>query len=891
MDADRWRRLSQLFHEASSAEAEAREEIVRRAAIDDAELGEELAALLEADGAADDSLKQVLGDAARELEGDPTGRLIGPYRVVREEGRGGMGRVFLCERADGHFDQIVAVKVLHGDFASDVVRERFRQERQILARLQHPNIAALLDGGLTDDGQPYFALEHVDGQPIDEYADGHELDVEARLDLFRDVCRALVYAHANLVVHRDLKPDNILVTAEGRVKLLDFGIAKVLADDEEAAPRTRTAMWALTPSYASPEQVRGEPVGTASDVYSLGVILYELLTGVRPYEIDGRSPTAVEQAVCASEPERPSTRVARDATQTPESAEAVGRKRASDPARLRRRLSGDLDVICMKALRKEPERRYASVDALLDDVTRHLEGRTVHARPATLGYRLGKAVRRNRWAVGAAAAVLLTSSTLVAFYTARLADERDAAQLEARKAREVAEFLQGLFEISDPDESRGETITARELLDAGAREVDEGLAGQPAVQATMLRVIGEVYATLGLPREAEPLLSRALELNRELYGPDHFETAMSQLSLASATQDLGSIEEAGPLFREAVASLERAVGPEDPTVAEAVEQLAYWLETDGQLERAEDEYRRALAQLRLTAAPTDPRVISLMGRLGNLLRQIGDDEAAESILRETLAAEKELYGERHTSVASTMRQLASVLRDQDRFEEAEAMYEEVLDIRRELHGPVHPEVAVAMNSYAIMLSRMGESDRAIATYEAFVDMLEQIHPGAHPDVAAAHHNVGMELGSVGRLEEAIGHFRRSIEIQEVVFRPDHPNLAFPRVGLAGVYRELGRAEDAEALLREALALREAGLPEGHRHTAEARSDLAAVLMDQGRWAEAEPLLLAAYDALVEGEGPEAGRTRTARERLLRLYEATGNAAGMGRLVEGGGPGA
>lgn len=877
MESDRWRELSRLFHEASTADPEERDAILDRAEERDSDLAAEVREMLDVEASADDELKQWVGDAAVDMDDALAGRRIGPYRVVREQGRGGMGRVFLCERDDGHFDQIVAVKVLQHTLTGETVLERFRQERQILARLQHPNIARLLDGGVTHDGQPYFALEYVDGEPIDRYCDEHGLGVEARLRLFQDVCRALVYAHGNLVVHRDLKPDNILVTPEGRAKLLDFGIAKVLEEDDGGPLLTRTAMWALTPAYASPEQVRGEPAGTSTDVYSLGVVLYELLTGVRPYEIDARSPTAVERVICATEPDRPSTRVAKDTSATPDTARAIGRQRSTDPERLRRRLAGDLDVICMKALRKEPGERYGSVDALLDDIARHLDGRTVRARPATLGYRVSKAVRRNRWAFGTAAGVIVTMSSLVGFYTVRLAEERDAARIEAAKAQEVASFLQGLFEISDPDESRGETITARELLDAGAREVNDGLQTQPEVQATMLRVIGEVYMTLGLSREARPLLERALALHGELYGPDSPEAAFTRLSLASTRQDLGDIDEAGPLFRDAVASLERSLPPDDPILADAVEQLAYWLETDGDYEGAEARYRQALLRLRTSATAPDERIASLLARLGNLLRQTDDEEAAEPLLREALALQRAVHGDRHSDVASTMRQLASLLRDQDRFDEAEPLYQDVLSIRREVLGPVHPEVAGALNSYAIMLSRMGETDRAIAAYEEFAEMLDQIHDGGpHPDVAVAHHNVATELTGAGRADEAVDHFLRSLEVQDLVYRDGHPNRAFPRVGLAAAYRELGRPVEAEALLREALDIRRTALPEGHRHIGEALSDLGAALMDQGRHAEAEPLLVEAYDMLLAGQGPEAGRTRTARDRLARLRAQDGS---------------
>ena len=869
MDQDRWKRVSRIFDVAHALGDAEREAFVREACAGDEAMLAEVLGLLDADEGAlsrlEGSLASVAADVSRW-----EGRRIGPYRVVRETGSGGMGRVFVAERADGEFEQVVALKVVRSGLASDLLLERFRQERQILARLQHPNIARLLDGGVTEEGDPFFALEYVEGESIDAYCDRNRLSIEARLRLFQDVCRAVAYAHQNLIVHRDLKPDNILATADGQVRLLDFGIAKVLAEGADSG--TGTVLLAMTPTYASPEQVRGEPVGTTTDVYSLGVILYELLTGEPPYVVQGRSPTEVERVVCGVEPERPSTRVGRAAATALDRAGEIGSARGIDADRLRRRLAGDLDVICLKALRKEPEHRYRSVEALLEDVSRHLDGLPVVARPATLGYRLGKGVRRHRWAVGAAAAVVITTSSLVAFYTARLADERDRAQVEAVRAGAVADFLQSLFEVSDPSESLGETITARELLDDGAARIEKGLADQPAVQATMLRVVGEVYISLGLSDRARPLLERALALATEVHGDTHEEVAAAQLALAQAVQYGGDIAAAGPIFREALATYRRVYGDEDPTFAEAAELYGYWLESDGQYEAAEAQYREALAHLRRTVPPGDERLVSAAASLGNLLRQIDRLEESEALLREALAGETALYGERHPTTLSTARELAALLRDQRRYAASDSLYRRVLEIRREILGPRHPEVANTLNSYAILLDRMGEEERSLEAQREFLSILDEIHDEPHPDVAAAHSNLALSLHDAGALDEAVEHFRRSLEVQDVVLRRDHPNRAFPLSGLAAVYREQGRPDEAEPLLREALALRRAALDSGHRYIGESLSDLGAVLTDQGRHAEAESLLLEAYRILVAAEGTDATRTRTASRRLAVLYD-------------------
>lgn len=895
MDSDRWKKLSQVFAGSLEREAADRAAYLDEVCGDDPDLRQEVERMLAADvesvgRIADEALTTTLGAEAWE------GRTVGHYRIVREHARGGMGRVFLAERSDGSFDHKVALKILQSALASDTLLSRFRQERQILARLQHENIATLLDGGVTEDGQPWFAMEFVEGVPLDDYCDEHRLTIEERLGLFRDVCRALVYAHGSLVVHRDLKPDNILTDAEGRVRLLDFGIAKLIAEDDDTPQREGTAMLALTPAYASPEQVRGEPVGTATDVYSLGVILYELLTGSRPYELPSRVPTEVERVVCSVDPARPSTRitsgrsgdsnaraVGSGVSKDDSAPSSVGARdhdaawyRRTDPKKLRRRLSGDLDVICLKALRKEAEHRYATVQELLEDIDRHLEGRPVRARPATLGYRFGKSVRRNRWAWGSAAALILTSGSLVGFYTNRLTEERDRARIEAEKAGEVADFLQGLFEVADPEESLGRTITARELLDAGADRIDQGLASQPEVQATMLRVIGEVYASLGLRDQAVDLLGRAVALNREVLGAEDEEYAMSLVSLATSLQDTGDMDGAEQSFLEAIRVLEAALAPNDPATGEAIRHYAYWLETDGRFEEAIEEYERALETMRQSTEAEDSRLVSLLGAYGNLLRQL-DDERAETILREVLEARRASLGPKHPDVASSARTLASLLRDEGRYEESEALYLEALDIRREIYGPDHAEVAGVLNSYATMLSRKGDEVGASRIYRDFVRTMEAVHKGPHPDLAAGYHNLATTLRALGEPAEAEEFFFKSLAVQDEVLRENHPNRAFSRVGLASLYRDLERYDEAEVLLREALAIRRAGLPAGHRHIGEALSNLGATLMDQGRFEEAEPYLAEALDVLMEAEGPDAGRTRSARNRLGRLYEETDRA--------------
>jgi serine/threonine-protein kinase len=838
LDTARWSRVREIFDAAIGLAPDQRAAYLAETCGDDTALLEEVRGLIAADERAADRLGHAVRDAAAvALESSESaqlpmeGRRVGPWRLVRELGHGGMGAVYLAERVDGAFTQQVALKLIRRGFDSGTLHDRFHAERRILARLQHPSIARLVDGGVTPDGQPWYAMELVEGDPIDRYCAAQKLDIDARLKLFAEVCRAVMYAHSCLVVHRDLKPDHVLVTQRGEVRLLDFGIAKLLDDSDDGAEQTRTGMRLMTPGYASPEQVRGERVGTTSDIYSLGVILYELLTGERPYDLQGKSIVEVERIVSQTQPERPSTRV-------------------SDTGKLRRALRGDLDVICLKALRKEPERRYGSVEALLEDITRHLDGRPVLARPDTVGYRFRKFVQRNRIgvAVASVAAVLLVSTTVV--YLRSLATERDLARSEAAKAEEVSAFLQRLFEVADPTENRGATITARELLDAGAQRVEEELASQPEVQAVMMRLIGNVYASIGLTKKAQPLLEGALARHRALYGPRHEETILSMIALATETQDLGDLVNSEGLYREALAMATELYGTPHELVSETTRHLAFWEESNGNEAEAERLFKDALAQDRQLFPPDHERVVDAVVRLAGLQRRVGNRKEAEPLLREGLAAQRRIRGDTHPDVASTMRNLASLLRDEKQYAEAESLYVGAIAILRAVYGEENPELPVVMNSYALMLGDKGEAERATVLQEEIVAMMTKVYGGPHPNLAAALHNLAANYRTAKRWADSEATYRRAAAMLQQVHPAGHPNIARPWQGLGNVYRDQKRWADAQRMFERALTIRQRALPKGHRlilesmHslelTAEDRGDLAAA----ARWKAAQADTLA-----------------------------------------------
>jgi serine/threonine protein kinase len=535
--SNRWLRIEYLFYAALELE-DGRTAFLDEACGGDAELRKEVESLLNSSGQTMGFLKQPVLQAAQQIteEESLSGKRIGAYQLLRQIGEGGMGKVYLAARADDLYRKEVAIKTVQGGLGqSRAMLLRFRSERQILANLDHPNIARLLDGGITEDGLPYLVMEYVNGVRVDDYCRINKLGTEQRLQLFSIVCEAVEYAHKNLVVHRDIKPANILVTSDGVPKLLDFGIAKLLDPESSDSAQTLTSERMMTPEYASPEQVRGEQVTTSTDVYALGVLLYELLAGKRPFKLDTTSPFEMVRIICEQAPEPPSV-VSRT---NPELA----------PPDAARKVGGDLDNIVLMAMRKEPSRRYVAVAALADDVKAYLTGYPVHARTDTWKYRSGKFVRRHRAAVAATAIValaLIGFSIGMGLLAKRATRERLTAQRESQ-------FLKGIFEAATPDQARGRQITARELLEQGAKRVDRELAGDPGLQGTMLDNIGRAYMSLGLYDQAEALLERAYTLRKKSLGDENADVASTLAALANDIRLQGHFSKAEPLFRQSLA--------------------------------------------------------------------------------------------------------------------------------------------------------------------------------------------------------------------------------------------------------------------------------------------------------------------------------------------------
>ncbi|MFQ5639455.1 MAG: tetratricopeptide repeat protein [bacterium] len=935
MESERWNKIQTVFEKALAVPKEQREAFLRKACADDRELYQEVLSLLEADANAHSLLDGLALDAVDfAQEFNLEGQRIGPYKIVREIGRGGMGAVFLAERAEGEFEQQVAVKLIKRGMDSEQILKRFKSERQILARLEHPNIARLLDGGVSNEGLPYFAMEYLEGEPISAYCDNRKLPVEKRLELFQTVCAAVHYAHRNLVVHRDLKPGNILVSEDGTVKLLDFGIAKVLApDDDKARPQfqtlTQTGMHVMTPEYAAPEQVRGEPVTTVTDVYALGVVLYELLTGRRPFHFTTQASSEIERVICTTEPEKPSTAVSKTKpatrrTQSESEAEAdeISSLRATQPERLRRQLAGDLDNICLKALKKESERRYTSAEQFFEDIKRYLAGLPVQARPDTFGYRAQKFIYRHKGALAAALTVVAVIASLVVFYTLQLAQERDRARLEARKAERVSDFLTGLFEVSDPSESKGETITARELLEKGARRVQTELADQPEVQAAMMDVIGHVYRSLGLYREAEAQLKTALHIQEDLTGADSPEAAEALISLALLYHDDFDHEKAEEALTRALEIQRQKFGVASPEMAENLHRLAqiHYLKGEyqtadslyqtiqnaltfensaailrdygvlqrelGNYQKAEALYRKALELNRKSYGALHPEVAFDLQDLGDALRKQGKLEAAEPLYRQALDMREKLFGEVHPDVGETLNHLARLLSQKGDYEAAEPLARRGLQVRRQVYGEENVAVVASSGNLACILKARGNLDEAERLYRWNVEILLTLVGEEHPYVAASLNSVAGTLLAKGNLQEAEETYRRSLTLHRKVLPAGHVNLARPLQGLAQVLLKAGDAPGAEPLLREALDLNLKALGESHWRTLEVQRSLGRCLVEQKNFPEAKKLLLTSYQTLCEKYPERKKALRQTAEDLILLYENWGKPerAGVYRQV-------
>jgi serine/threonine protein kinase/Tfp pilus assembly protein PilF len=797
------------------------------------------------------------GDASEEVA-SPAAVRVGAYRIVREIGRGGAGAVYLALRDDDEFKKEVAIKLLRGAQSSELVR-RFRHERQILANIEHPNVAKLLDGGSTPQGDPYLVMEYIDGLPIDAYCDRNHLDTAQRLELFCKVCAAVHFAHQHLVVHRDIKPGNILVTADGEPKLLDFGIAKLLDPAafsltvDVTLPESRL----MTPEYASPEQIRGEPVTTASDVYSLGVVLYRLLTGRRPYRVTTSELRELARAICDQDPQRPSAVVGFDSDDTRSADDTRSSSTRTTTERsdvLRRRLRGDLDQIVLKALRKEPDRRYASVEQLADDIQRHLADLPVRAASDTVSYRARKFVRRHKAAVAAAAGFVMFitgAAVLLAFQSATIARERDRAEASRAQAERAAarvgainDFLLRTLGSANPMSGTGRDVTLAAALSGAASTAQHSFASDPEIEAGLLNVVGMTFIELGKYDTATPLLERALALRTKALGSNHLDVAESLESKATLVRWKGEFDAAEQHYGEALAIVRAAGRGHDARAAQILHGLGLTFSQRGDDRQASKIFAEALALVPADGPGNRRLRAEILSSAGVSQRRLEQYQQAEAYYREALAIQKEVLGGEHPEVGTLLNNLGVLMNSAGRFDEAAQFGNESLRVRKAALGEQHPYVANSMLNLAVSLESRGDADGAARLYEDASKIVRAALGPDHPRLAQVLRNWGVLLGNQNKMAEAVPLLREALRIRRVAFNEESRDVADALTVLAYALRHTGSLVEGEALTRRALAINMKVLGPDTEPVAVSHRDLGSLLCATGRVQEGLEVLRA-----------------------------------------------
>ena len=731
-----------------------------------------------------------------------------------------------------------------------------------LAQLNHPSIARLYDADTLADGTPCFVMEYVEGIPLTDYCSRHRCSIEERLRLFRSVCEAVQYAHAQAVIHRDLKPSNLLVKADGTVRLLDFGISKQIDTFDHPADQTMTELRFMTPAYAAPEQVRGERVGIHTDVYSLGVILYELLTGRLPLDLSHRTRAEAETIIVEREPDKPSA-VARLAAAVPSSSSGI--PSASEVS------WADLDVLCLTAMHKDVQRRYRSVEALIRDVDHYLTGEPLDVRPPLFGYRMGKFVRRNRRAVAATGLAATVVLGLVIFYTMRLASARNAALAEAARTERIQRFVLNLFQGGDESVGPSEDLRVVTLLDRGIQEA-QILNAEPQLQAELYETLGSVCQNLGEFDRADSLLRAALEKRKSVFGHDHAEVANSLVALGLLRADQAQFENAERLVRQGLAMARRHLPPEHPLVAKAMSALGRVLENRGEYDQAIKVLNEAVQVQSAPGGRTADLAVSLTD-LANSHFYAGHYGASDSLNRRVLDMDRQLYGNRHPNVAEDLLNLAAIQVERAHYQEAERFNREALDIIRSWFGKDHPETASAMTLLARVLIDEKHYEEAAGLLQPALAIQERVYGKVHPRVASALNDLGKVAMQERKLDEAEADFNRVTRIYRRVYGDRHYYIANALSNLASVYIERKQYIRAERLLREVVRRYTDTLSADHPYLAIARIKLGRVLLHQRRHQEAAAESLAGCRILVTQSNPPVTWLRYAREDLAMDYEA------------------
>lgn len=863
MDSTRWHRIQDIFHDAADLSPAERKAFVEAACGNDEELVVEVLAMLDQDASGHSLLDCNIADIAQETLAQSPASLIlkqvGPYRIIRLLGEGGMGVVYLAERSD--LGSQVAVKVLRDAWLSPARRERFATEQRTLAQLNHPLIARLYDADILDDGTPWFVMEYIDGSPLTSYCRKLGCSVEQRLQLFRSVCEAVQHAHSHAVIHRDLKPSNILAKNDGSVRLLDFGIAKQIEGLDVQVDQTMTGLRLMTPAYASPEQVRGDRVGIGTDVYSLGVILYELLTGQLPFDLSGLTPAEAATVIAEHEPGKLSAAVKLNADSGA----------SSHVLALGKTAWADLDCLCLSAMHKDPSRRYRSVEAFIRDIDHYLNGEPLEARPDSWQYRIGKFVRRNRRAVAATAASIMLIVGLVLFFTLRLAKARDAALTEAARTQRIQQFMTNLFQGGDAAAGPSESLRVITVVDRGVQQA-RNLNNDPKVQAELYQNLGGIYQKLGKFDTADGLLRLALDRRKALFGADSEEVAESLTSLGLLRSDQARLEEAEQLVRDGLAMTRRHVPPNHPALAKANLAFGKVLAQRGFYDRAIDALNEAVRLQSVPGvAPAD--LATSLSNLADAHYSAGHYEVCRSLYTRVLEMHRKIYDPRHPLIADDLGSLAAVQRDLGFYSDAEQLDRQALDIVQSYYGHDNPQTAGRLTALAESLTYQNKYDDAVSALEQALAIQERVYGPAHPSVAETVNELGNVASMRDKLDEAEAYFRRAVDIYRAVYGDHHYLVAIALSNVAGISMDKKDYPRAEKIFRDVIRRYSETLPADNVNIGIAHVKLGRTLLRQNRYADAEPETRAGYEILIRQSSPSTSFIRAARKDLAAEYDA------------------
>jgi eukaryotic-like serine/threonine-protein kinase len=853
MNPEQWERAQAIFHGAMALPSGEREEYLRSACGDDSALLERVEAMLLNDTSV---LDQDVGEVAKGLFSDTTIlRNFGPYKIVRLLGQGGMGVVYLAERED--LGNQVAIKILRDAWLHPSRRERFESERKVLAQLNHPCIAHLYDANTFSDGTPWFVMEYVEGMPLTEYCERYSCSIDRKLQLLRTVCETVQYAHEQAIIHRDLKPSNIFVKSDGAIRLLDFGIAKQIDSLEQQVDQTKTIHRMMTPAYASPEQVRGSHISIQTDIYSLGVILFELLTGGLPFNLSNLTPDEAASIVVTYEPPKPSV---------------IARKNSSGnclSGRFRKAEWPELDVLCLTAMHKDPERRYRSVEALIRDIDHYRNGEPLDARPDSFRYRARKFVRRNRRMVALASAVLLLLTGVFVYSTIRITRARDAALAEAARTARVQAFMMNLFEGGDETAGPSDQMKVVDLINKGVQEAN-ALSSAPKIQAELYQTLGNINDKLGHLDQADSLLQRSLQQRKTVFGQESPEVAESLIALSQLRNDQARFAEAEELARQAITIDTKVLLPNHPARARAITQLGLVLENRGAYDQAIPVLEQA-AQMQSAPDGVEADLSASLTELANCHYYSGHYEISDKLNHRVLDLDRKLYGERHPQVANDLINLGAIQLDEGHYDQAEKYDRQALDIYQSFYGKDNAETASAMTLLGRALVTAGKYSEAADMLQQALTTEEHVYGPVHPRIASTLNELGKVAQKQEKLDLAKADFERMADIYRKVYNGKHYYIGIALSNLAGVYVDQKQYQQAEKLLRETLQLYSGTLPANHLNVGIARIRLGRVLLLQHDYAQAQKETQAGYEIVRQQKEPPSSWLQNARKDLMEEY--------------------